>query len=70
LSSRRARSPLLAENPVKSRAATIDLIMNQIPISQRTRGAARFNVWASGDVSRLQIDRPVGFVGESATPRW
>jgi outer membrane lipase/esterase len=59
---------LLAENPVKSRAATIDLIMNQIPISQRTRGPAGFNVWASGDVSRLQIDRPVGLVGESATP--
>jgi len=60
---------LLAENPVKSRAATIDLIMNQIPISQRTRGPAGFNVWASGDVSRLQIDRSsVGFVGESATP--
>src|SRR5262249_16425570 len=59
---------LLAENPVKSRAATIDLIMNQIPISQRTRGPLGFNVWASGDVSRLKIDRPVGFVGESATP--
>jgi len=59
---------LLTENPVKSRAATIDLIMNQIPISQRTRGPLGFNVWASGDVSRLQIDRPVGFVGESATP--
>jgi outer membrane lipase/esterase len=59
---------LLAENPVKSRAATIDLILNQIPISQRTRGPAGFNVWASGDVSRLQIDRPVGFVGETATP--
>jgi outer membrane lipase/esterase len=59
---------LLAENPVKSRAATIDLIMNQIPISQRTRGPLGFNVWASGDVSRLQIDRPVGLVGESATP--
>jgi outer membrane lipase/esterase len=60
---------LLAENPVKSRAATIDLIMNQIPISQRTRGPAGFNVWASGDVSRLQIDRSsVGFVGESAMP--
>jgi outer membrane lipase/esterase len=59
---------LLAENPVKSRNATIDLIMNQIPISQRTRGPLGFNVWASGDVSRLKIDRPVGFVGESATP--
>ena len=59
---------LLAENPVKSRAATIDLIMNQIPISQRTRGPLGFNVWASGDVSRLKIDQPVGFVGESATP--
>jgi outer membrane lipase/esterase len=59
---------LLAENPVKSRAATIDLILNQIPISQRTRGPLGFNVWASGDVSRLKIDQPVGFVGESATP--
>jgi outer membrane lipase/esterase len=59
---------LLAENPVKSRSATIDLIMNQIPISQRTRGPAGFNVWASGDVSRLKVDQPVGFVGESATP--
>jgi outer membrane lipase/esterase len=59
---------LLAENPVKSRNATIDLIMNQIPISQRTRGPLGFNVWASGDVSRLKIDRPVGFVGESTTP--
>jgi outer membrane lipase/esterase len=59
---------LLAENPVKSRAATIDLIMNQIPISQRTRGPLGFNVWASGDVSRLKVDQPVGFAGESATP--
>jgi outer membrane lipase/esterase len=59
---------LLAENAVKSRAATIDLILNQIPMSQRTRGPLGFNVWASGDVSRLKIDQPVGFVGESATP--
>jgi outer membrane lipase/esterase len=59
---------LLAENAVKSRTATIDLILNQIPISQRTRGPLGFNVWASGDVSRLKIDQPVGFVGESATP--
>ena len=30
------------------------------------RSASTF--WASGDVSRLKIDQPVGFVGESATP--
>ena len=60
---------LLAENPIKTRAATLELIQNQIPISQRTRGPVGFNVWAAGDVSRLKIDQPaVGFAGESATP--
>jgi outer membrane lipase/esterase len=60
---------LLAENPIKTRAATIEMIQNQIPISQRTRGPLGYNVWASGDVSHLKIDQPaVGFVGESATP--
>jgi outer membrane lipase/esterase len=59
---------LLAENPIKTRASVIALIENQIPISQRVRGPLGFNVWAAGDVSRLKIDQPVGFVGESATP--
>jgi outer membrane lipase/esterase len=59
---------LLAENPIKTRAAVIALIENQIPISQRVRGPLGYNVWAAGDVSRLKIDQPVGFVGESATP--
>jgi outer membrane lipase/esterase len=59
---------LLAENPIKTRASVIALIENQIPISQRVRGPLGFNVWAAGDVSRLKIDQPVGFAGESATP--
>jgi outer membrane lipase/esterase len=59
---------LLAENPIKTRAATIEMIENQIPISQRVRGPLGYNVWASGDISRLKIEQPVGFVGESATP--
>ena len=60
---------LLAENPIKTRATIIELIQNQIPISQRMRGPLGFNVWAAGDVSRLKIDQPaVGFASESATP--
>jgi hypothetical protein len=38
-------------------------------ISQRTRGPAGFNVWASGDVSRLKVDQPVALSAKARRPR-
>ena len=42
----------LAEIPVKTRAAVVDGIFNQIAISKRERSAGTFNVWVGGDVAR------------------
>lgn len=47
---------LLAEAPVKTRAAVVDGIFNQIAISERQRGVGTFNAWVTGDVSSLKMD--------------
>ncbi|MGA2942427.1 MAG: autotransporter domain-containing protein [Xanthobacteraceae bacterium] len=47
---------MLAEAPVKTRAAVIDSIFNQIAISERGRNAGTFNTWVSGDVSALSTN--------------
>ncbi len=39
----------LAETAVKTRAAIVDSIFNQIAISQRQRKAGTFNVWVTGE---------------------
>ena len=59
---------LLAETPVKTRTGMIAAIENQIPVSQRQRGANGFNAWLTGDVSRLRANSLPGISGESGTP--
>ena len=58
----------LAEVPVKTRAAVIEAILNQVPISQNQRGPSGFNGWITGDVSHLKMDNYPGFPGDPGTP--
>ena len=51
----------LAEVPVKTRAAVVNAILNQIPISQRQLGPNGFNAWVTGDVSSLKMSNYPGF---------
>jgi outer membrane lipase/esterase len=46
----------LAEIPVKTRAAMVDSIFNQIAISQRQRRSGTLNFWVTGDVASLAMD--------------
>lgn len=56
----------LAEVPVKTRAAMIGAIQNQIPLSENRR--VGWNAWITGDVSRLRLDNDPGFPGDPGTP--
>jgi outer membrane lipase/esterase len=59
----------LAEAPVKTRAAVVDAIFNQIAISQRQRKAGSFNVWLVGDVSSLKMNSGYsGFPNDPGIP--
>jgi outer membrane lipase/esterase len=59
----------LAEAPVKTRAALVDTIFNQIAISERQRQAGTFNVWASGEAMSLAINSgSPGFPNDPGTP--
>jgi outer membrane lipase/esterase len=59
----------LAEIPVKTRAAMVDSIFNQIAISQRQRRTGTFNVWVTGDVASLAVNSGVqGFPSDPGTP--
>jgi outer membrane lipase/esterase len=59
----------LAETAVKTRAAIVDTIFNQIAISQRQRNPGTFNVWASGEAMSLAIKSGAqGFPGDPGTP--
>jgi outer membrane lipase/esterase len=59
----------LAEAPVKTRAAVVDAIFNQIAISQRQRKAGSFNVWLGGDVSSLKMNSGYsGFPNDPGIP--
>jgi outer membrane lipase/esterase len=59
----------LAEAAVKTRAAIVDSIFNQIAISQRQRRANTFNVWVTGDVSSLQMNSGYqGFPNDPGIP--
>ena len=59
----------LAEIPVKTRAAVVDAIFNQIAISQRQRAAGTFNVWVSGGVAYLKADSGSnGFPNDPGVP--
>jgi len=57
---------MLAEAPLRTRAALIEGIRNQIPISQGGQG--KFSTWLSGDVSSLQIKNYPGFPDDPGTP--
>jgi outer membrane lipase/esterase len=59
----------LAEAPVKTRAAVVDAIFNQIGISQRQRKTGTFNTWLSGDVSSLKMNSGyAGFPDDPGVP--
>jgi outer membrane lipase/esterase len=59
----------LAEVPVKTRAAVVDSIFNQIMISQRQRKVGTLNVWVGGDVASLAINSGSnGFPNDPGTP--
>ena len=59
---------MLAETAVQTRANLIGAIENQIPLSQRSNGAAGFNSWLSGDIASLRIDNSTGFPSDPGTP--
>jgi outer membrane lipase/esterase len=59
----------LAEIPVKTRAAVVDSIFNQIAISERQRRSGTFNVWVTGDVASLAMNSGVqGFPNDPGIP--
>ena len=59
----------LAEIPVKTRAAVVDAIFNQIAISQRQRSVGTFNVWVGGDVASLAMHSGYnGFPNDPGVP--
>lgn len=59
----------LAEAPVKTRAAVVDSIFNQIAISQHQRNAQTFNVWVTGGAASLAINSSSqGFPGDPGIP--
>jgi outer membrane lipase/esterase len=59
----------LAEAPVKTRAALVDSIFQQIAISGRDRGVGSFNAWVTGDLSSLAMhSNDVGFPNDPGTP--
>jgi outer membrane lipase/esterase len=59
----------LAEIPVKTRAAMVDSIFNQIAISERQRRTGTFNVWVTGDVASLAVNSGAqGFPNDPGIP--
>jgi outer membrane lipase/esterase len=59
----------LAETAVKTRAAIVDSIFNQIAISQYQRKAGTFNVWATGQAMSLAINSgSPGFPNDPGVP--
>ena len=58
----------LAEAPVKTRAAVVNAIINQIPISQQDTRPGSYNAWITGDVSYLKMQNYSGFPDDPGTP--
>lgn len=59
----------LAETAVKTRAAIVDSIFNQIAISERQRKANTFNVWVTGAAASLAINSgSPGFPNDPGVP--
>jgi outer membrane lipase/esterase len=59
---------MLAEAPLKTRAAVIDTIYNQVTRGDRQRGPTGLNVWFSIDASSLAIDNYPGFPSDPGVP--
>jgi outer membrane lipase/esterase len=60
---------LLAETAVKARLGLVSNIQSQIEATkQQPAGGSGINLWATGDVSRLQTDNAPGFAESSGTP--
>lgn len=60
---------LLAEAPLKTRAALVDTILNQTAISQRQRDVGTYNAWATGDLSSLGMQSgSTGFPNDPGVP--
>jgi len=59
---------MLAEAPLQTRLNLLNMIQNQIPLSQNQNGAKGFNTWLSGDVSSLQIKNYPGFPDDPGVP--
>ena len=54
---------------MKTRAAVVDTIFNQIAISQRYRAVGSFNAWVTGDVSSLKMNSGyTGFPNDPGVP--
>jgi len=59
----------LAEAPVKTRAAVVDSIFNQIALSRKNRLAGTANAWVTGDVASLKVNSGyAGFPNDPGTP--
>jgi outer membrane lipase/esterase len=59
----------LAETPVKTRAAVVDSIFEQIAMSQRQRAVGTYNAWISGGVASLSMSNSYnGFPTDPGTP--
>lgn len=59
---------MLAENAVKTQTAIIANVQRQIDASYQNQGNSPFNVWVSGDVSRLAIDNYPNFPNDPSYP--
>ncbi len=58
----------LAEAPVKTRAAVVNAIVNQIDISAQDARPGRYNTWVTGDVSYLKMQNYPGFPNDPGNP--
>jgi len=59
---------MLAEAPVKTRAAVVDTIYQQITQGDRQRGPSGFNIWATIDAMSLALDNYPGFPSDPGIP--
>jgi outer membrane lipase/esterase len=59
---------MLAEAPVKTRAAVVDTIYQQITQGDRQRGPSGFNIWATIDATYLALDNYPGFPSDPGIP--
>ncbi|HUI94427.1 MAG TPA: autotransporter domain-containing protein [Xanthobacteraceae bacterium] len=59
----------LAEAPVVTRAAQVQSILNQIPVSRRQRAVGSYNAWISGGIASLSLaNGDPGFPSDPGQP--